>query len=183
MGILYICLSGVGSIRCFIDMAVQSRPPPPHGREPDGKGDLWCVLIHTGEEHGDVIGKCTMEECWYGWRGVEYYLRGAFGWIPNFCVLREEPFQQNVAQQWGYSPNGGYERLWFAVVDTDHGLIPCKASSQKCWYTYGGLEYEKSYGFRYLWPFPADVGGSAGGSVGEVISSVGSPCEKTSTGI
>jgi len=27
MGILYICFSGVGSIRCFIDVAVESRPP------------------------------------------------------------------------------------------------------------------------------------------------------------
>jgi len=80
-------------------MAVESRPPPPHGREPDGKGDLWCVPIHTGEEHGDVIGKCTMEECCDGWHGVDYYLRGASGWIPKFYVLREEPLQPNVAQQ------------------------------------------------------------------------------------
>jgi len=114
---------------------------------PGGK-KLWCCIVDAGPR-GKVIGKCTKSECWYGSGSVEYHQRGGFQIQRQLCLVSEPSFLDPFLQpETKVGPHCGC--LWFALVDTPFGLIPGKASQDRCWYTFGGLQYVVSTGFKYF---------------------------------
>lgn len=119
------------------------------GHELLGHERLWCCAVHD-RDYGEIMGKCTETECWYGWRGREYHRVGGFEIFKGMVL---DPDLSNPADRMKFSFRlfqHGYGFLWFALADTPYGKIPGKASKDKCWYTYAGVEYMTTTGFVYF---------------------------------
>jgi hypothetical protein len=103
-----------------------------------------CCAFAVSAAHGLVIGKARDNECWHGVGGKEYRQTIGFRFVRVRKVPEASSRGLTVALQ------AGYGALWFAVAHTAYGSIPGKATLERCWYTYGGKEYETETDFHYL---------------------------------